>query len=148
MELNQLVDQDRKTTGWVTFKPGFDVALEFVPLKTLETIRKNCTKTVYKRHQPVEVTDEDRLNKEIANYIVDWKGFDGAMLKTLFPIKIDADIPDGEEIPCDAKNKLYMLTNCYGFGDFVINNLTEYDALRKEQFEKELKNSDALSHSA
>jgi len=151
MELRNLVDQENKVTGWVTFKAGFDVELEFVPKATLEAIQRRCTRTVYKRHQPVEEVNEEKLNKELANFIRGWKGFDGALLKKLFPVKAGTGLADDAEIPCDdcdEANRLYMLKNCYGFGDFVVNSITEFETLRQDQAEAERKNSGALSHTS
>ena len=144
MDLKDIVQEDEKITGWATFKPGFDVELEYVSRMAMEAIRKRCRRTVWKGHQPVEETNEKRLATEIARFVNNWRGLTREVLESLFPIKEGVEL-NGLSIPCTEQNKLYVLEKAYGFDEFVIANITELQNLKRNQLESELKNSDALS---
>ncbi len=145
MQLKDLVEKEKgSVSGWATFMEGFDVELQFVERKTLQEMRRKCTRTIWRSHQPVEELDEERFYKMLAGHILGWRGLNEDVLRKLFPLP-DGFSLDGLEVPCDDANKSYMLQDAYGFDDFVFKHLTDLETLKQEQFDSEAKNSEALS---
>lgn len=138
MELEQLVNDETTLTGWVTFKKGFDVELDYVDRPALIEIQRKCTKTQWRRRQPVEILDEERFIKELSDRIKNWRGLNQEMLKTLFPLRPDADL-NGNEVPCTDGNKAFMLKQCYGFDEFIVDSITEIETIQGERAEAEKK---------
>lgn len=142
MQLKDVVEQsDGTMSGWVTYKPGFDIEVEHVPRKSAEEIRRRCMRRVYGRdHQPVDELDEVKFRAELCKKIKGWRGLDGGMLRKIFPIKAGVEL-NGEAVPCDDDNKAFMLENAYNFDNFIFNAITDIELLRAEQAGKEKKTS-------
>lgn len=144
MDLQSIVEERERFSGWAEFKPGFWVRIFYNPKSSLQDIRRRCERTVYVKHQPTVEVDEDKLRRLIAEQIDDWKGLGSEVVKALFPLKAGVEL-NGQEIKCDDSNKVYMLKNAYGFDEFVMDKMTDLESLANELIDEELKNSDALS---
>lgn len=143
MDLKTVVDEKAKVTGWFEFIEGFEVELSYMSRPALQEINRKCTRTTYKKHQPMEEADSNLLNKEIAKYILNWRGLDKAVLERMFTLKEGA-VMNGD-VPCTSESKTFLLEKAYGFDDFIIRSLTELEGYRREKLDEEIKNSSALS---
>lgn len=143
MDIKDLVQENDAIRGWVTYMDGFDIEIEHVGKQRLQEITRRCTKTYWRNHNQVEELDAKRLTREVARFICDWR-LPGEIFAKIFPVKSGLDLA-GVRIDCTEENKIYMLERAYGFDDFIMRTITDIEALRAEQIEKELKNSEALS---
>ena len=142
MKLNEIVENEGNITGWVTFAPGFDLLVEHVPKRTLQAMTRKATRTVYRKHQPVEEVDEDLMTKNLAKCILDWRITEEA-LRRIFALKtgVELDLVSNGGLPCDEDNKVFMLQRAYGFDNFIVRIITDLEELQ----ENETKNSETLS---
>jgi len=143
VEIDEIIEVEKgKIQGWVEFRDGFEILLEYCDKVTLQDITKKATKTVWIKHVQTEVLDEDKMIRGISEYIVDWRGLKKEVAENILPLKDEATF---NEIECNGAWKKVLLEHAYGFAEFVTEAITNLEQLRKGQKEAELKNSGALS---
>ena len=128
----ELEKKDVDISGWVNFEGYFDILIRYTSMSDLQLILNKCKSTSYIKHQPKEDIDTDKLYRELAKCILDWKGLTASLVASkLVPIKV----PEGQEnteIPCTDKNKLLLLKEAYGFAAFIQQASTDLSALKQE----------------
>jgi len=120
--------------GYASFEGKFSAKLAYTPRSEMQKIIKRCKKTVYKKHQPTEEVDSDRLYEELAKKILGWDGLTVGVVATMIPI----NVPEGKEdaeVPCTEANKLTLLKDAYYFDTFVQEASTDLSMLKEEREE-------------
>lgn len=99
--------------------PGLFVSLSFLSRETLQMLRKKATKTTFKKHQPMEVLDDDLfLELYVKSAVRGWRGLTFGYLQELAPVDL-GNLDLTEELPYSEENALYLMKNSGQFDAFV-----------------------------
>lgn len=105
--------------------PGFFVKLNFLSRETLQNIRKQATKTVFKNRKLEEETNDDLfLELYVKNAITGWKGLKLGYLEQLAPVDL-ANKDRDEELDYSIENALLLMKNSTDFDNFVTNTVSD-----------------------
>jgi hypothetical protein len=142
--LSDIVEESGNIKRWVTFIPGFDVEIGYLNRTDVRAMYQRSLRKLQRARQETEKLDEPRFHRELAKHILSWRGLNEEILRQFFPIKASADL-NGKEIECTEEHKIFMLREAPDFDNFIYDALTSLEAIKQEEFNDELKNSDALS---
>jgi len=127
-------------TAWVKWPDGdFEVELKYLSVTAGERMLRDCQVREYRNHQLTERTDEERFRRKIADLVVNWRGLTAAKARKFVNLK--AGTPDDAETPCNPEQKMFVLSNFYGFPTFVLDQAKELHQLGARREEEEIKNS-------
>lgn len=121
---SRAVGQDERLTATVSFYGIFDVTLASMTKERYVSIGKKAKKTVFVKHQKVEVDDEDKLSDLLAEHVVGWEGLTVRKLSRMFWLRIDDLTEDEREaaIPHSPEEAKTLLLRNRAFADFVLSN--------------------------
>jgi hypothetical protein len=123
IQSRQLQENERLTVE-LEFLSGFQVTLAHMTHQDYKRVLNKAQKVVYVKHQPQNITDEDKLAELLAGHIVTWKGLNARMLSRMFWLKI-ADLSEEEktaEIPFTPEDGASLLLKHDGFSRWVVAN--------------------------
>ncbi len=124
LNLKALLVPSKETTIEFPGMPGFALELSFLSRESLQKIRKQATKTVYKNRQPIEELDDDVfLELYVKSTIRGWKGLQLKYLQELAPIKI-GDADPSAELPYTEEDALGLMRSSVNFDNFISETAT------------------------
>ncbi len=144
MDLKNLIDEKEQSYEiWVDFR-GFEIKIGYLDKGELQAVLKRSKSREYDRktHQPVEKYSDEKLGRNLAHLIIDWRGLTLGKLSEMVPIKIEekeANTP----VPYSQANAETLVTEAYGLDNFLMDTVTDLQAFREEKTETEIKNSKA-----
>jgi len=133
-------------TVWVPVEGlGFEILVRYLPRSELTRMLERATETTWNRQagQNVDKINPDKLIREYAGVILDWREEAGAGMRRetyerLIPIET-SEYP--EVIPCTDGYKVELLREAYGFDAVVRQICTDLGRFQEAQGETERKNS-------
>ena len=144
MDLKNLIDKKEESFEiWVPFR-GFEIKISYLDKGELRQIMKRSKVREYDRrsHQPVEKMSDEKLTRNLAHLIIDWRDLTLGKLAEMVPIKIDPNEAD-TIVTYSQKNAETLISEAYGLDNFLMDTVTELPAFREEKLETEVKNSKA-----
>jgi hypothetical protein len=107
--------------AWFEFRDGIEVALRYVSEHRFGQLGEKATISKWKDHQIVKDRDEDKYYEMCAaEMIADWRGLNGAALKTL--VDLEEYPADDAEVPYSADDAFVLLRHSAEFDVFVTRN--------------------------
>lgn len=124
INLKSLLVPTKETSVEYPGMPGFIVDLAFLSRESLQKIRKQATKTVYKNRQAVDELDDDVfLELYVKATIKGWKGLQLKFLQELAPVDI-GDTDPAIELPFTDEEALGLMRASVNFDNFISETAT------------------------
>jgi len=140
---NLIESEPGKVLGWVEFRDGLELQVEFIGRRRFAEIQTKCTRTLWRRHQQVQELDETLLRDEFAKIIHDWRGLGRHNVRKFVMIRDDVEIP--ETIPFSKEGLLYIMDQASGFDAFIVQTVTDVEAINRSRLDDEKKTSGTIS---
>jgi hypothetical protein len=118
---------------------GWEILVRYLPLGELERMVRRASESTWDRRagRAVDNINPERLIKEYAGVILDWRGLNREMYARLIPIDPE-DYP--EVIPCEEEYKLELLREAYGFSNVIREICTDLSRFQAQELEGQVKN--------
>lgn len=145
MDLKQMMRDKKAYTLWIEYE-GFEICIRYLDKPDLRRRVERCRQRRFDKrtHQPVEEISDERLLREIAGLIVDWRNLTVGRLAALVPIEIDPDEAE-QTVPYSPENAEALVREAYGLDMFLFDAATDLAAFKEAEQENALKNC-ATSH--
>jgi hypothetical protein len=105
--------------------PDFKIQIAFLSRETLQTIRKNSTRTVFKNRQPVEEMNDDLfLELYVKASVKGWTGLKLKYLEQLAPVDLSGQDADAE-LEYNEENALQLMKSSTNFDAFISEQVTD-----------------------
>ena len=144
MDLKNLIDEKEQSYEiWVDFR-GFEIKISYLDKGELQAVLKRSKSREYDRktHQPVEKYSDEKLARNLAHLIIDWRGLTLGKLSEMVPVKVEKEEAK-TPVPYSQANAETLVTEAYGLDNFLMDTVTDLQAFREEKLETEVKNSKA-----
>jgi len=137
---NIINEKEQSYEIWVDFR-GFEIKIGYLDKGELQAVLKRSKSREYDRktHQPVEKYSDEKLGRNLAHLIIDWRGLTLSKLSEMVPIKIDPEEAN-TPVPYSQANAETLVTEAYGLDNFLMDTVTDLQAFREEKTETEIKN--------
>ena len=142
MDLKNIIDEKEQSYEiWVDFR-GFEIKIGYLDKGELQAVLKRSKSREYDRrsHQPIEKYSDEKLARNLADKIIDWRILTLGKLAEMIPIKISKEEAD-TLVPYSKANAETLVREAYGLDNFLMDTLTDLQAFREEKLETEIKNS-------
>ncbi len=131
VSLKTLLVATKETEVQYPGKPDFLIKVAFLSRETLQKLRKKCTKTTFKNHQPVESIDDDLFLKlYVQATIKGWTGLTVNYLKDLSPINLEGIDPNAE-LPYSEEEALDLMKSSAEFDRFITEQVSDLGNFNK-----------------
>ena len=144
MEIKNIINEKEQSYEiWVDFR-GFEIKISYLDKGELQAVLKRSKSREYDRrsHQPIEKYSDEKLCRNLAHLIIDWRGLTLGKLSEMVPIKIDKEEAK-TPVPYSQANAETLVTEAYGLDNFLMDTVTDLQTFREEKTETEVKNSKA-----
>ena len=144
MDLKNIINEKEQSYEiWVDFR-GFEIKISYLDKGELQAVLKRSKSREYDRktHRPVEKYSDEKLGRNLAHLIIDWRGLTLGKLAEMVPIKI-SEAEAKTPVPYSKTNAETLVKEAYGLDNFLMDTVTDLQAFREEKLETEVKNSKA-----
>ena len=144
MDLKTIINEKEQSYEiWVDFR-GFEIKISYLDKGELQSVLNRSKSREYDRrsHQPIEKYSDEKLARNLAGLIVDWRDFTLGKLAEMVPVKVTESEQD-TKVPYSKANAETLVKEAYGLDNFLMDTVTDLQAFREEKLETEIKNSKA-----